>query len=91
MTPRAILSIAVLARLDEPTGDASILPTYLLCAFARENVTVALSGDGGDELFAGYDPFRRSRPPRSTTAWCRPEVTVMLRRLGDCCRLGTPT
>jgi asparagine synthase (glutamine-hydrolysing) len=47
----------VLARLDEPTGDASILPTYLLSAFARESVTVALTGDGGDELFAGYDPF----------------------------------
>jgi asparagine synthase (glutamine-hydrolysing) len=48
----------VLGRLDEPLGDPSILPTYLLCSFAREEVTVALSGDGGDELFAGYDPFR---------------------------------
>jgi len=47
----------VLSRLDEPLGDASILPTQLLCAFARKHVTVALSGDGGDELFAGYDPF----------------------------------
>jgi asparagine synthase (glutamine-hydrolysing) len=53
---------AVLARLDEPTGDASILPTYQLCAFAREHVTVALSGDGGDELFAGYDPFDALAP-----------------------------
>jgi asparagine synthase (glutamine-hydrolysing) len=47
----------VLAKLDEPLGDASILPTYLLSRFVREHVTVALSGDGGDELFAGYDPF----------------------------------
>jgi asparagine synthase (glutamine-hydrolysing) len=47
----------VLSRLDEPLGDPSIVPTYLLSAFAREQVTVALSGDGGDELFAGYDPF----------------------------------
>ena len=47
----------VLAALDEPMGDASILPTYLLCRFARRTVKVALSGDGGDELFAGYDPF----------------------------------
>ena len=47
----------LLARLDEPSGDPSILPTYLLCRFAAEHVTVALSGDGGDELFAGYDPF----------------------------------
>jgi len=48
----------VLGRLDEPLGDPSILPTYLLSRFTREKVTVALSGDGGDELFAGYDPFK---------------------------------
>lgn len=48
---------AVLSRLDEPLGDGSVLPTYLLSAFTRKHVTVALSGDGGDELFAGYDPF----------------------------------
>lgn len=48
----------ILAKLDEPLGDASLIPTYQLCQFAREHVTVALSGDGGDELFAGYDPFK---------------------------------
>jgi asparagine synthase (glutamine-hydrolysing) len=52
---------SVLSRLDEPLGDSSLLPTYLLCGFAREHVTVALGGDGGDELFAGYDPFRALR------------------------------
>lgn len=46
------------ARLDEPLADASLLPTHLLCGAARREVTVALGGDGGDELFAGYDPFR---------------------------------
>ena len=48
----------LLARLDEPMGDSSILPTWLLCGFTRRHVTVALGGDGGDELFAGYDPFK---------------------------------
>lgn len=55
------LAPVVLGRLDEPMADASILPTYLLSGFAREKVTVALGGDGADELFAGYDPFRALR------------------------------
>lgn len=52
----------VLGKLDEPIGDASLLPTYLLSKFTREHVTVALSGDGADELFAGYDPFLALKP-----------------------------
>ena len=52
----------VLSRLDEPLCDPSILPTYLLSRFTRQHVTVALSGDGGDELFAGYDPFKALAP-----------------------------
>jgi asparagine synthase (glutamine-hydrolysing) len=48
----------IVSRLDEPLGDGSLLPTYLLSSFTRRHVTVALGGDGGDELFAGYDPFR---------------------------------
>ena len=51
----------VSARLDEPMGDNSLLPTYLLCRETRKQVTVALGGDGGDELFAGYDPFQALR------------------------------
>ena len=51
-------------RLSEPFGDPSIVPTSLLCRFAREHVKVALGGDGGDEIQAGYDPFRAWRPAR---------------------------
>jgi len=47
----------VASRLDEPMGDSSLLPMYLLGQFTSRYVKVALGGDGGDELFAGYDPF----------------------------------
>src|SRR4051812_21215477 len=53
---------AAAAQLDEPFADPSFLPTLLLSRFTRRYVKVALAGGGGDELFAGYDPFLAHRP-----------------------------
>ena len=54
--PRSIETL--LHHHDEPFGDSSALPTYLVAREARQHVTVALNGDGGDETFAGYERFR---------------------------------
>jgi asparagine synthase (glutamine-hydrolysing) len=55
-------AVSLLPRLawhyDEPFGDSSALPTFLVCEMAREFVTVVLNGDGGDETFFGYDRYR---------------------------------
>jgi asparagine synthase (glutamine-hydrolysing) len=65
-TPRTMVELlpTVVDFLDEPFADASVLPTYLLSRFTRESVTVALGGDGSDELLAGYPTFPAERAAR---------------------------
>ena len=76
-------AMAVIPRLptlyDEPFADDSQIPTFLISELARRNVTVALSGDGGDELFTGYDRYIWSQDIWNTIGW----VPLMARTLAS--------
>jgi asparagine synthase (glutamine-hydrolysing) len=79
----SVLLPEIFARLDEPQGDNSLLPTWLLSRFTRRHVTVALGGDGGDELFAGYDTFRGLAQARAYDRWMPRPLHHALRALAD--------
>jgi asparagine synthase (glutamine-hydrolysing) len=68
--------------LDEPFGDSSAIPTYLVSKLAAEEVTVVLGGDGGDELFAGYDHYLVERRERANRFLPAP-VRALLGSVGE--------
>jgi asparagine synthase (glutamine-hydrolysing) len=72
--------------LDEPFGDSSAIPTYMVSKLAAESVTVVLSGDGGDELFGGYDKYAieaRERRYRLLPGPARRLVSAVARAMPD--------
>ena len=91
--PQEVLAVLddLPAIYDEPFADDSMIPTALLCRMARRRVTVALSGDGGDELFAGYDRYvdaerwfiRRRAMPRLARSLAGELVTHVAQPFAD--------
>ena len=80
----------VLSALDEPFADASAIPTYLVSKLAKQHVKVVLSGDGGDELFAGYDRYVVDRRRRRLGILGDNGLGGPLRRMSVTLPEGTP-
>jgi asparagine synthase (glutamine-hydrolysing) len=87
-------SVDLLERLvwhhDGPFGDSSAIPTYLLSRLTRQHVTVALTGDGGDELFAGYLRFYATLVSERVPEWAKISARKILSGLPECGRPRGP-
>src|SRR5438034_4093532 len=91
LTPDATELLPDLVRhLDEPVADPAILPTYLICRFARQAVPVVLTGEGGDELLGGYPRYawfaRAKQLQRLLPPWVRQGVLLPLSRIAPVTR-----
>jgi asparagine synthase (glutamine-hydrolysing) len=76
----------IVRHVEQPFADSSAIPTYLVSRFARQHVTVVLTGDGGDELFAGYERFAAARLAewyRRSPETLRQGFAALLRRLPE--------
>ncbi len=71
----------LVVHLDEPFADVSLFPTYLVSRLAREHVKVVLTGDGGDELFGGYDTYIADRLARRVARVAPPGAVALVDRL----------
>jgi asparagine synthase (glutamine-hydrolysing) len=85
LSPDAASLLPTLVRhLDEPVADPAVIPTYLICRFARQSVPVVLTGEGGDELLGGYPRYkwfaRGKRLQRLLPVWLRERVLLPLSR-----------
>ena len=78
----------VVAQLDQPIADFSVFPTLLVCRMARSHVTVALGGDGADELFAGYDAYEADHYAARTVDWLPRRLREQIERLARLLPLG---
>lgn len=71
----------ILPFIDEPIADSSLLPTYLVSKLTRRHVTVALGGDGGDELFGGYTHYRNALRDKKHLAYIPSAILKAIARL----------
>jgi asparagine synthase (glutamine-hydrolysing) len=79
----------VISQLDQPIADFSVFPTLLVARMARARVTVALGGDGGDELFAGYDAYQADRYSTRLLDWLPRPLRANIERLARFMPLGS--
>ncbi len=78
----------VVSQLDQPIADFSVFPTLLVARMARRHVTVALGGDGGDELFAGYDAYQADRYAHAALDWLPRSLRQVLDKCAHVAPLG---